>query len=65
MISPPESLKEDGDWTKFVKSVVRVCIIRVALLHCSDWEDQYVDNKSPVRWDSSPELGNGVGNILA
>jgi hypothetical protein len=27
MISPPESLKEDGEWAKFVKSVVRVCII--------------------------------------
>ena len=56
MISPPESLKEDGEWTKFVKSVVRVCILRVALFHCSDWGDQYIDNKSPVRWDTSPEL---------
>jgi hypothetical protein len=28
MISPPESIKEDGEWAKFVKGVVRVCVIR-------------------------------------
>jgi hypothetical protein len=27
MISPPASLQDDDEWVKFVKSVVRVCII--------------------------------------
>jgi hypothetical protein len=27
MISPPASLQDDNEWVKFVKSVVRVCIM--------------------------------------
>jgi hypothetical protein len=31
MVTPPGSLHEDNEWIKFVKSVVRVCII---YMHC-------------------------------
>ena len=27
MVAPPASLRDDNEWIKFVKSVVRVCII--------------------------------------
>ncbi len=29
MVTPPASLQDDNEWMKFVKSVVRVCIICV------------------------------------
>jgi hypothetical protein len=29
MVTPPASLQDDNEWIKFVKSVVRVCIICV------------------------------------
>lgn len=33
MVTPPASLQDDNEWIKFVKSAVRVCIIRVPVYY--------------------------------
>jgi len=50
MITPPASLQDDNEWVKFVKSVVRVCVLCVHYF-VAQTIDRFVDNKPSIRWD--------------